>query len=301
MIDKPMLATDANLEKIRFPVLASKKYDGIRGLKVNNRALARSFKPIPNDYVRTWMEMHLPNGIDGELTLRDPLAPFRDVTSAIMSKAGKPDFVFRAFDYVHRSTTQAYNDRLQDLLEWWVDHPECHDGGRVDVVTHHLVLRNLDELTALHETWVLDGYEGTMVRDPEGPYKCGRSTVREGYLLRIKPFVDEEATVVGFAELMVNENEQTRDELGRAKRSSAKAGKVPGGVLGALRLTFDDGTDFNCGSGFTDAQKKELWAVRDEDLVGRRAKIKHQAPPGGRKPGQKPRIPVFLGWRDAND
>ena len=42
---------------------------------------------------------------------------------------------------------------------------------------------------------------------PNAPYKQGRSTVREGYLLKVKTFLDDEATVVRFEERMHNGNE----------------------------------------------------------------------------------------------
>lgn len=301
MIDKPMLACDANPKKIQFPVLASIKHDGVRGLKVNQKALARSFKPIPNDYVREWIEANIPNGMDGEIGLRDPLAEFNDVTSAIMSKGGQPDFVFRVFDYVKGSPALAFEHRFDHLAVWWIEHINKPQLQHADIVEQHL-METQEELDALHEKHLRDGHEGTMLRDPKAPYKFGRSTVREGYNLRLKPFMDEEAEVIELVELMVNNNEQTRDELGRAKRSSAKAGKVPGDTLGGFKLRFKDGTEFGCGTGtLTHEQKQRVWDMRAQ-YVGALAKIKHQANPYvGRKPGSKPRIPVFLGFRDKAD
>src|SRR5437899_138139 len=92
------------------------------------------------------------------------------------------------------------------------------------------------------------GFEGVMLRKPDGPYKFGRSTVREGYLMKVKRFTQEEAVVVGYEEQETNLNEATKDALGHTKRSSHKAGKRPAGVLGALRVSnghgeFSIGTD----------------------------------------------------------
>ena len=70
MITKPMLAgkcTDKG--KIRFPVLATPKLDGVRCLMINGKALSRRFKLIPNPYIRKEIEKYFPDGCDGELMI----------------------------------------------------------------------------------------------------------------------------------------------------------------------------------------------------------------------------------------
>ena len=49
---KPLLATKAQYDKIRYPVLATPKLDGIRCLMVKGTAMSRSMKPIPNTFVQ---------------------------------------------------------------------------------------------------------------------------------------------------------------------------------------------------------------------------------------------------------
>jgi DNA ligase-1 len=148
---------------------------------------------------------------------------------------------------------------------------------------------------------LVDGYEGVMVRSYDGPYKHGRSTVREGYLLKLKRFLDSEAVVTGVIEELHNANEAKKDNLGRTERSTAKAGKVGKGVLGALRCTaladgegFDKGVEFKIGTGFTAEQREELWA---ENLKGRIVKFKYQPSVGT----DKPRFPSFIGFRHEDD
>ena len=71
-ITKPMLASKCeNPHLLPFPVLATPKLDGIRCLKLGGKALTRSFKPISNRFAREWIEANLPDGVDGELMLRD--------------------------------------------------------------------------------------------------------------------------------------------------------------------------------------------------------------------------------------
>ena len=135
-----------------------------------------------------------------------------------------------------------------------------------------------------------------MVRSIDGTYKFGRSTLRDGILGKLKRFTDAEYKVVDFQERMHNANEATTNALGHTERSSHKENKVGRGDLGALVLETADGQRFNCGTGFDDAARSEIWNNRDQYL-GRWAKIKSFLI------GVKdlPRFPVFLGWRDPID
>lgn len=312
MIFRPLLASSCDdLSALRYPFLASQKLDGIRCVKIGGRALTRKLKEVPNNFVRRWVETHLPDGIDGELLLRDHRTPFNEVSSAIMSEDGEPDFVFAAFDLLDIygvSEALPFEQRLRrihDMVDSRTDPILQHF-----YVVPHILVNNLDELQRVIARHLEEGYEGTMLRDPNGRYKFGRSTLKEQILLKVKPFADEEATITGVVEQMHNTNEATIDALGRTKRSSAKAGKVGKGMLGAFTCRTEDGALFEVGTGFTDDERKKIWrrykdqfggpcgqVCRNTWPIGNVIKFKHQPPPGGRKPGEAPRFPVFLGWR----
>ena len=137
------------------------------------------------------------------------------------------------------------------------------------------------------------GYEGVMVRVPWGTYKFGRSTESQGLLGKVKRFEDTEGTIVGYEELMRNENEATINNLGYQERSTAQAGQIPGGTLGALVVSHPDWEDtFGIGTGFTADERFTLWQIRDT-LKGQSVKFKHQ--PAGAK--DRPRFPSYLGLR----
>ena len=132
-----------------------------------------------------------------------------------------------------------------------------------------------------------------MIRDPQGVYKQGRSTEREGILGKIKRFEDMEAEIVGVEELQRNGNEAVTNALGHTERSTAKDGLTGGDTLGALICRAVGYADtFKIGTGYTAAQRAQLWAQRDA-LPGQLAKFKHQ--PSGAK--DAPRFPVFAGLR----
>ncbi len=289
-IKKPMLAGKCDVpEALSFPVLATPKLDGIRCLKIAGQALTRSFKPISNTFAREWIEANLPDGLDGELMLRG--GTFNATTSAIGRESGEPDFVFHVFDYVSEGIDVPYACRVRELerLPQW-EHVE-----KVLPVE----INNADELAAYEDKCVAAGYEGVMVRDPAGPYKCGRSTEREGWLLKIKRFADAEAEVLEPYEGMSNQNEAERDAFGRTKRSLSKAGMVGRGELGGFIVrALDTGVEFRLGYNHVlgGIDRVSLW-LKKEALIGRLVKFSHQ--PSGAK--EAPRFPKFLGFREAWD
>lgn len=314
MITKPLLAVAADLDKVNFPVIGSPKLDGIRCLKRNGFAVSRRFKPIPNLYIRAWIEDYCSEGFDGEILCLDPTAPFSEVTSMVMSKHHPEEktFVYAVFDWVWKDQLHTpFKIRAVNVKTWFeklrVERPE---------ITRHMRpvpqfdLRTREELDAFHLEWVGNGYEGTMIRDPQGVYKCGRSTQKEGILLKIKDWITEEAEVLGVLEQMENTNEAKRDEVGSIKRSTAKEGKVGKGTLGKLRCRMlSDDTIFNVGNGWTDELRQQMWdsvsfnhdkGEMQNDVIGAIIRVKHQPNPGAkdRVRGVPPRFPQADGFRN---
>jgi len=307
MITKPMLAgTVKDLSKIQYPVLCTPKLDGIRLLKLNGKALSRNFKPIPNKFIRELVEKHFPDGVDGELILSredsNPLTgcmimdTFNKTSSAVMSEDGKPWVVFHIFDYVKDGIDKPYDERMADLKALMIDDKSGIPGTHAAFVLPTEIYHE-EQLLKLEERVVADGYEGLMIRSVQGPYKCGRSTEREGYLLKLKRFKDSEAEILGFEEKMTNNNLAKKDELGRTKRSSHKANKVGADTLGKIKVRdIKTGVEFGIGTGFDDDMRRGIWE-NQKHYTGQIVKYKYQ--PSGAK--DLPRFPVFLGFRHKDD
>jgi DNA ligase-1 len=290
MITRPLLAgTLEDVSTLKFPVLATPKLDGIRVLKVDGKAVTRKFKPIPNHHIRTLLEKHLPDGVDGEVMTP---GTFNDIQSKVMSHDGEPEFTLYVFDYVKDDLNKPYKDRIADMVK-----SVKNKAPFVIVVLKPVMITSPEELLAFENECLEQGYEGVMLRNPDSKYKCGRSTLKEQILLKLKRFLDAEARVVGFEEKMHNDNKQEKDEFGLSKRSSKKGGLQPANTLGALVVEdLTTGVKFGIGSGFDDALKKEIWTHRDKYL-NKLVKYKYQSV------GQKdaPRFPVFLGFRSELD
>lgn len=279
--------------QLTFPVYVSPKLDGVRCLILNSQPVSRNLKPIPNLKVREVLGGLPP--MDGELIVGDPTAKdvFQRSMSGVMSKDGAPIFTFYAFDCLTRAP-MGFSQRYE-LMQSYAN--SCGDWVQP---VHHTLVRSVEALLAYESAMVAEGYEGIMIRAPAGPYKHGRSTAREGFLLKMKRFEDGEAKVIGFVEKEHNDNPQTQDELGRSKRSSHKAGKRAADTLGALTVQdVASGSRFNIGSGFSESMRADIWASRSGcgSVLGRLVTYRYQ--PAGVK--DAPRFPVFVGFRDEAD
>lgn len=291
-IFKPMLAGVAkDLNKIKFPVLVSPKLDGIRCLVRDGKAQSRSLKPIPNDHIRTTLEKLPINGLDGEIMITNT-DNFNKAQGDIMRKAGTPNFVYCVFDYITESGFSRRQKQLHVIIKMAVGTTPSF----LKIVPQTLI-HSVKELVAIEAKLVGEGYEGVMIRSLEGPYKCGRSTENEGFLLKLKRFHDSEAVIVDKVELMRNTNEAKKDALGHTERSTKKEGMVGANMLGCLVVKdVKTGNQFEIGTGFTRDQRIEIWNNFNK-FKTQMVKYKYQE----LSVDGIPRFPVFLGFRDKKD
>lgn len=298
---RPMLAAKCgSFQNLRYPVYATPKLDGIRTLTKSpvivrskahrSDAVTRNLNEIPNRFIFSKL-MELPPGLDGELMSG---TTFNSSSSAIMSHDGFPDFKYIVFDFGHEQIfnggkSLGYLERMKVLSELTL--PDWCE------ILQPVRMSSVENLEAYEQACIESGYEGAMIRTGDSPYKFGRSTLNEQWLLKIKRFEDSEAVVIGVEEKYTNTNEPTINPLGYQERSTHQANMSPAGVLGALLCRdIKTNVEFSVGTGFDDLQRNTLWSTRSL-LEGRVIKYKHQ--PYGQV--DKPRFPVFLGFRDKSD
>lgn len=289
-----MLASPHKKLELRFPLIASPKLDGIRAWvpPEHDSILSRKLKVFPNTGIYQIYEDLAILGLDGEFCVGPTTAHdlMRRTNSAVMSFDGDlSELVWWIFDDCSNPEDDA-ETRLSSARA----RVEALNHPQIKFVPQTMVF-SLDELLELESAWLELGFEGAMVRSPTSPYKFGRSTEKEGFLLKIKRFVDSEAIILGVEELMHNTNEAQISETGHTKRSTKKEGKIGGGVLGAVLVRdIYDNREFTVGTGFDGPMREELWKIRDT-LPGMTIKYKHFAI--GAK--DKPRFPTFLGFRNV--
>lgn len=345
-IEHPLLAEtvkEKDFPNIKYPVIGSPKLDGIRCLKVNGQMVSRNFKVIPNEYIANDLAKIIPDGFDGELLLRciqraatpnkkrDPndnttfeeetaqikalnekaikenkphLIPFNFVTREVMRHEGEPDYVYYIFDYVQGDGSIPYQKRIEALKN------KAENNDKL-IIVPTFVINNEEELSLAEQKCVDEGFEGLMIRDPNGKYYTprylkkkaegkradNRSNAKEGILLKIKRFEDGEAEIIGFQEARSNQNEKETGVFGYSERSSKQEGIVLTDTLGALLVRdLKTGIEFKIGTGLNDDDRDYFWNNREKEL---RQIVKYKCQPSGAK--DKPRFPVYLGKRHVND
>jgi DNA ligase-1 len=218
---------------------------------------------------------------------------FSRTSSAVMSHDGPADVNFYVFDWVG-DPDATFTARVV------IANIKVKEGCQGMYLVESKKVANEAELEALEAKTLGQGFEGVMLRKPDGKYKHGRSTAKEQILMKLKRFEDAEARVMGFEEQMHNGNEATTDKLGAKVRSSKKSGMSGKNTLGALQVVGLNGEfkgcSFNIGSGFNDELRAKIW--KQPDLFkGQVVKYKYFSL--GSK--DAPRFPVFLGFRNPED
>lgn len=299
---KPMLAAREDplscftyFKNLKYPLLCSPKYDGIRCL-IKGSAMSRTFKPIPSLQVQE--NFCGIQDLDGELIegiSNDPNV-YNRTQSYVMSENKPGNITYFVFDYTHPDwLNKTFIERLDRLPELFNEKEVFPNEANTLLVTHELI-ENHDHLLIYEEYCLKNGFEGIIMRDPLGRYKNGRSTFREGLMYKLKRFQDAEGIIIDFVEGELNKNIQERDELGYSKRTTFKAGMIPAGTLGHFIIDFN-GEHIDVAPGcLTHVEKQTIWNAQS-NYVGRILKFRHFT--HGVK--DKPRFPRAIGFRDKMD
>jgi DNA ligase-1 len=223
------------IAEVPLPTMMSFKYDGMRGLIINGRAMSRKMLPFPNLFLQKWVAHNAAylNGFDCEIIVGAPNLPttFNTTQSAIGTEEGRPDFKLYVLDHwdMEGETAEMRYAHLQTLFENLP--PEVMERC---VLVEQRVAKIASHVQAYYREAVDKGYEGIMCKHPRKPYKYGRSTLKEAILLKWKEFADSEILIDEVLQGKKNGNEKKKDELGFAKRSSHKAGKTLEPIVGGF-------------------------------------------------------------------
>lgn len=290
---RPMSASLVNIEQIKYPCYVSPKLDGIRGVLLEGKTLTKTFHSIPNKYTYNLYADNNYHGLDGEFIVGSPIAKhcYSITDSALMSFAGEPDVKFYVFDDIEFGNLpfiERLNIVKQKLLTLNSDK---------FILNEQILINSVDEFNYYEDMWVTCGYEGIIIRHPRGLYKYGRSTINQGWLLKMKRFSDSEAKILDCIELKINNNKSIVNALGYSKKSSQRENKVLGQTLGAFLVEdIKHGWVFEIGTGFSAKQRKQFWNDRKQ-LIGKIVTYKY-FPYGMLK---VPRHMSFKGFRQLID
>lgn len=200
----------------------SEKLDGVRAYWNGRQLLSRRgiILSAPNWFLRDLP----PIPLDGELWMGR--GNF-DLVSGTVRRGVADDRAWRDVRYMVFDLPQSagpFGQRLRCLEELLASNASRY----VRAVTQRRVLNRADLMTALRQIQEVGG-EGLMLHRDSSYYRTSRSYD----LLKLKPYLDAEARVVGHVP-------------GKGKNA---------GMLGALMVENGDGRRFRIGTGFTDAQR----------------------------------------------
>lgn len=296
--------TVKNFALIKFPVLCSPKMDGIRLLEYNMGFVTRSLKAVRNHHVRELTREFAAvskeagmRGGDGEICVGEPHHPnvMQHTTSGIMSGEGQPDFGLYMFDS-YQNSNEPFVKRLESVRR-------LHDklGERFPWFKYvdHVLIHNMEQLIEYENLCLAAGYEGIMLRDPAGRYKMGRSTMREGILMALKRFTDDEAIILEHHEELENTNEGIENALGHLERSSHAENLVPKGRMGTMlakSLRFEKTFFLGGGIGVTHGFRQAIWD-NPQDFQWKLCVYSYQDI-GIR---ERPRLSKWKSWRSWDD
>lgn len=234
------------------PYWVSEKYDGVRALWDGRELRFRSGRRVP---APDWFIAALPpQALDGELWLGRGRF---DELSAIVRKKQAADAEWRNVQYrifeapAVAGTFTERSARLRDIVadsgaSW------LHPVEQYRVADRAVLQQRLEEV-------VRGGGEGLMLHRADAGYRTGRSDD----LLKLKPLLDAEATVIAH-------------EPGKGHLT---------GMLGALRVRTATGREFRIGSGLDDGTR------RHPPAIGTHVSFRYQE----LTPGGIPRFPRY--WR----
>ena len=296
---KPMrsIAPDAKYP-VTYPKLASPKLDGIRCCIHKGKALTKSGKPLPNLHTRAWLEANVPEGVDGELIMGNPMLEtcYGDTFSAVMTIKGEPDFSFYVFDLCDSPEDARHRKTVLKLV--------CDGLDRRVVFVEQITVWTDEQAGSEYAKWIGMGYEGMMLVDPASKYLYGRASPKAQQQLKFKPQADFEGEILETLEAMQNDNEAYTNEVGETERSQHQENKTGKGMVGGYRVRdVLTGVIFKVGAGkLTHLQRLAEWTAHLANPQHRlNTYLKYRCMDYGTMTNGAARHGRWIGWRDVTD
>lgn len=293
---KPMLAPNDSfaLDQVKYPIYASYKLDGIRALFIEGKMLSRSLKPIANICIQEMFSILKSYSLDQNTVIDGELygegRSFQEITSVVMSKCKEvPEWLkFHAFDCINLDFPETFSSRLMRLERLGAKFPDLLE------ILHQQYSLSSGEIELFYEHALDSGYEGLILKSPNGNYKNNRCTLNEGLMYKLKPFLTFDGVIKCIVQATdVDPRAEVKtNELGRSVTSKKQDDRIPVQKAAAFTVGYN-GFDLNVTLAMTDQEKHEVW-YRAPQYIGRRIEYK------GMLIGSKdvPRHPVFLRFKD---
>ena len=250
------LALYTNLEAIKYPVLMTPKVRGVRCLtRGDGEAVGIDLQPIPNFFIRHELSNYGIGGLDGVISIAGELDKNAVVDAVLFDANSIRKFEYHVFD-LWAMTHNDYDDRVVDLIQL-LPKPLLN----MMKVHKPIMVYDINGLCNYWNKCVSDGFEGVIIRQPDGQYVMNGHPSPLGLTYDLSMHKEGTGTIV-------------------------KAKGEPD-VLGAFVVRDRAGNEFDVAHGYTWAQREFFWKTKKQyigyDLI-------YRYNPGG----PAPRNPVFI-------
>jgi len=238
------LAKPIDWKRVKYPVWASVKLDGLRAVFKDGKFFSRKGHVLQGLTALAAVCQEFAQGftLDGELII--PGEHFNEASGQLRSFNETPDAVYGVFDVVdfNQCFLWRYN-KLTDLHLAYKDNPPY----RILPVLHKLFYTR-EEVEAYYEKSRVNGYEGLVVKNSDGMYENARTWA----WMKMKNTETADCKVTGIFP-------------GQGKYE---------GLVGGIYVDYN-GTRVGVGSGLTDFQRN-IWADSPEEIIGSVVEIAFQ-------------------------
>lgn len=267
---EPMLAHKYNdrKDKVIFPVILQRKYNGGRLVATKNGCFSRNGKkyescPHISEILKPLFDKHKDWTIDGEIYTHDK--PFEKIMSLVRKtkpteedlEESKKIIQLHIYDGVVDDKNLGYTERFEIIKKEILN---LVGKNKSIYFVEYVIGNNHNDIEKFHNQFVKEGFEGIMIRVIGSPYENKRSI----NLLKFKKFIDAEFEIIDIVE-------------GVGNRS---------GMAGALMVKTEDGKIFNSGIKGGEDYYKELLKNKSK-LIGKLATIRYQ------NLSDKEKVPIF--------
>ncbi|MFW0778545.1 MAG: hypothetical protein ACN2B6_12590 [Rickettsiales bacterium] len=298
---RPMLAQNSKPEDIQKENYGSLKMEGVRAVFTPEGLLTRNLKPFANERIyermRTVEEFCVEHGIylEGEFYVHG--WSFNRIDSCLRGSGNidADQMEVHIFDFYCDAKEDApFSERIE-YYKFAVDDLR----GRFGVDHIHAVeqrlMKDADEIRNAYAWAIEHGYEGFCLKAADGPYKKGRSTLKQEYFTRIKPEEDYDCIVLDILERQTNLCESEVNELGYLKKRQDKDMKQGAGMAQSAVVycpALGSVHKVSLTRGLTDPDRMRIW---EERVLWLGTPMTYVGIP---VPGQDiPRSPRFDKWR----
>lgn len=258
---KPLKAPNqiVDIKDMKFPLIASFKLDGIRCIFKDGEMLTCSLKYFSNiqiinrfnHFSKLSKERNLI--LDGELRAKS--LTFNELSGLIRSDdaAIPEDLIFYCFDVVQNENFG--KDFIIRVLDTGVA-SQFPYGERIEQV----LIDDPKDIPEMLKRALDDKCDGLILRNPKGYYKCGRCTVKQAIIYKLKPFRTFDAKIIGIIQATkVREGAEKKiNELGRSVTSKKKDDRILIEKAAAFLVMYE-GKKLKVTIAMTDEEKEDIW------------------------------------------